>query len=435
MTSVWNMINKYMEKSTFLRHVATLTTGTASGQIIIIAASPLLTRIYSPEDFGLLGIYVSLLAILVRLSSLQYDKTITLPKDTLDASALTLLSFVILVISTLIVGIIIFFIGEKLSLLFDILSFSQYLFLLPVSLLGIGTYEIMSKWAMRKEQYSSIAKTKVTQSFIMVSSQVMGGLLFVGPISLLVGDALGRMTGSSRLFVNSVKQDLSLFKKVTLPHIMTLATRYKKFPLLSSISALTRQISTELPTLLLIFFYGPAVGGSYVLVQRILSVPLNLIGTSIDNVMLAETSHLLHSNPNKIKKLVFKTMKNMFYIISPIMIVIALSAPSAFPFIFGEKWADTGIYVSILSLMYFFQFISVPFSPILIVLERQGLQVIRELIRILLISGSLWYANLKDIDAMGAIILISVAGALSFISYSVFSWFALHQFKLKLKLK
>jgi len=52
------MINKLKLKSEFAKNVLTLMTGTTIAQAIPIAISPILTRIYTPEDFGVFALNI-----------------------------------------------------------------------------------------------------------------------------------------------------------------------------------------------------------------------------------------------------------------------------------------------------------------------------------------------------------------------------------------
>ena len=84
-----------LSKSKFVRNVATVATGTAGAQAISIAFSPIITRLYGPDSFGLLGVFMALVAVLAPLAALTYPIAIVLPKEDSDARALGWLSFYI----------------------------------------------------------------------------------------------------------------------------------------------------------------------------------------------------------------------------------------------------------------------------------------------------------------------------------------------------
>ena len=402
--------------------------GNGLAQMIVLLASPILTRLYSPEDFGLLGLYVSFLAILATLGSLQYDKTIYLPKDNLEGANLVGLSFLLLSVITCALSLTFFLFKEELTKLFQIQNLNTYIYLLPISLFGICGYQILANWAFRQKNYLIVSKTKLTQSIGMVITQIIGGLFFKGPLPLFLGDIIGRVGGSGRLFVSTIKQDKLVFKRISLTAMKTMAVRYKNFPLISSASSFIRQVSLELPIILLTIYYGPSVGGWFLIIQRILGTPLQLIGFSVGSVFFAEASTLIHTNPNQVNRLFMKTIKNLALVILPLLSIVSVLAPWLLPIVFGAEWAPAGHHLPILSVMYFFQFLSIPVGSTVLFLERHDLQFLRECLRIIFIASAFFYAQTAAMSPTGAIVAVSIAGACGFIIHGLLSWLALKQF-------
>ena len=86
------MINKLKPKSEFSRNVLTLMTGTTIAQAIPIAISPILTRIYTPEEFGVFALYLSIIMLFSSLVAGKYELSILIPKHDKNAKNLVLLS-------------------------------------------------------------------------------------------------------------------------------------------------------------------------------------------------------------------------------------------------------------------------------------------------------------------------------------------------------
>ena len=70
-------------------------TGTAVSQMIGLAVTPILTRNYSPKDFGILLIYISILTIAGTISTGKYERVILLLKFNSDIKRVVLLSLFI----------------------------------------------------------------------------------------------------------------------------------------------------------------------------------------------------------------------------------------------------------------------------------------------------------------------------------------------------
>jgi len=122
-------------RSRFARNVAVVASGTAGAQAITIAFAPLITRIYGPEAFGLLGTFLAILAVAAPIAALAYPIAIVLPKDDRDALGLVRLS---VILSCGIAGLataLFAFGGDWLTATLGAESVAGYLFLIPVSML------------------------------------------------------------------------------------------------------------------------------------------------------------------------------------------------------------------------------------------------------------------------------------------------------------
>src|SRR5438093_12405217 len=100
-------------RSTFLGSVLTMAGGNALGQALTVAVSPVLTRIYSPTDFGVLAVQVSLLSIILIFAGLRYEFAIPLPKDDGTAAALLTLALSIVVGMSALTGGVVWLVGGR----------------------------------------------------------------------------------------------------------------------------------------------------------------------------------------------------------------------------------------------------------------------------------------------------------------------------------
>lgn len=421
-------LRTYLITRPILRNVVILVTGTTVAQLLGVIAAPILTRLYTPVEFGLLTVYIALLALFALLGTLQYENAIPLPESDEDAANLLVLSFFILAAICLISTATLWFGRELISSYLHISQLAAFLWLIPLSLMGMGTYNILSSWSVRKKTFGRIAQTKVTQSVGMVSTMIALGIFQQGIIGLLLGDMIGRMSGGLRLTYLIVKEDVSLLKKVSWQGIRQIAVRFNRFPKYSVISSLIRELSEQLPALFLAVAYGPWVVGLFMLVQRVLGMPISLIGYSVSNVYMAEAAkHMQNNDSARILKLYWQTIKHLLLIAVPILILLSIGAPKLFPLVFGSQWSEAGTYLRILCPMYLFQFLSIPISTTLYVYERQDLQFFREIIRIMLLLVAIVMVMVADLQPLYAFSLLSTVGCLSFFIYGFVSWLAIKQ--------
>ena len=196
---------KKLRKGSFVRGAATLAMGTAIGQVVVLLAAPLMTRLYTPMELGALAVYAAILSTLVVIASLRYQLAIPLPKEESAAHHLLLLSLLIAIgVSVLTMGALFASKGAVASWTKSP-AFERHFWMLPLSLLAASFYQSLNYWAIRNETFSLLAKTKVTQSAGMVGAQLGLGWAGAGPAGLFLGDAIGRAAGSGSLFLSVLR--------------------------------------------------------------------------------------------------------------------------------------------------------------------------------------------------------------------------------------
>ena len=418
-------LKNLLPKSGFARNVGMLAGGTALGQGIVILASPVLTRLYTPEDFGYLAVYAALLAIIVVVGSLRYQLAIPLPETDEDAFNLLALSFIALLVVTGLISLILWGFGAE---FFDLLNAGvllPYLWLLPIGLLGAGAYQALSYWAIRKNTFRHLAVTKLTQGVGLVIAQVALGLFKLGPMGLIVGDVVGRVAGSGTLARLTFRT--GLWKSLSLNRLKQNAIRYRRFPILSSGSALLNSVGLQLPSLMLLVFYGPQVAGWFSLSQRIIGIPMTLLGTSVSQVYVGKAAQLARESPSQLRSLFYKTASRLFLLAALPSLALMLFGPWLFALVFGSSWLQSGHYMRILAPMFLIQLSVVPLSQTLNILERQELQLLWDAGRFVLVFGTLWLAQAMAWTDTQAMIGFSVIMSLAYGGLLGLSLMALRQ--------
>lgn len=402
-------LSKTLRNSAFARSVAVLAGGTVLGQGLMLLASPLLTRLYTPSGFGSLAAYTSIFSILVVLASLRYELAIPLPEDDETASNLLALSLIIVSSTSFLVGLAVWLLRDHIARWTNAPALESYLWLLPLSFLGIGVYQALGYWAVRKRAFSRIAQTRLSQSIGMVLTQVGLGLLGLDPMGLLLGDVAGRLGGSGTLATLTWRRDRELLKRVSMPGLRRAASRYRRFPLLSSGSGLLNSAGLQLPVLLFAAFYSPQVAGWFALGQRAIGTPMAMVGQAVAQVYLGEASRLAQENPQALHGLFLRTARKLLLVGGIPIAIFALSGPWLFTFVFGESWYEAGTYVQLLTVMFVMQFVIVPLSPTLNVLERQDLQLVWDAGRLVLVVGGLVLAHALGWSVSRAVLVYGVA--------------------------
>ncbi|MEM2097711.1 MAG: oligosaccharide flippase family protein [Methanothrix sp.] len=414
-----------LPKDSFLRSVTILTGGTALGQIIVIIASPILTRIYTPEDFGLMGVYLSILNILSTIASLRYEFAIPLPEREEDASNLFALCLVITIFTSLLVFFGTLFFADQIVSWANTPLLRSYLWLLPVGVALVGTYQVINYWAVRKKAFYWIAQTKIKQGLGSAVVQIAMGLMNLGATGLIVGQILGQALGIEHFYKLINKNDAISMRKVNLKGIREVAVRYQNFPKYSSLSGLLNSFGSQLMPLFLAAFYGPAVAGWFVISNRVVQLPLMYIGSSISQVYFSRTVEALHTNPYELEKLFFDTTRRLLPGAAGVLILCGLS-PWIFPIFFGASWADAGKYALLLVFYSVPAFIITPLSNLNTFGFNQWM-LVWDALRVAAVVGSLSLSKFLGWNPSSAVLLFSIVMGISYILLYILNVWAIRR--------
>jgi O-antigen/teichoic acid export membrane protein len=405
--------------------VALLAGAAGLGQGIAVLAAPLLTRLYSPADFGLLAVYASILSAIIGLAALRYHLAIPVAEDDEMVANLLVLCLLILVGMTAIFGIVLWLVGDTLLGWVQAEELAKYLWLLPLSFLGAGLYQVLSTWAIRNNHFGLLARTRLGQGAGLVITQLGLGVLRVIPAGLLIGDAVGRACGGLSLLRVAWREQAPFRRSVTLDRMWSLVSRYRRFPLLTGPASLLASVRAQVPTLLLASFYGSQIVGWFGLGQRLLTVTFFLIATSVGDVYLNEASRLTRERPGGLMSLYWQTLRRSTIVVLPLLTVMALAAPWVFGPLFGPEWAEAGRYVQVLVVPSFFDFLCRSVGSTLGVLERQDLWLLIGAVEISLAVGSLVTGGVLGASPLVTLTLFAVASSLGGIINLGLTWYAI----------
>lgn len=424
---------KNIFKGIFSKNLTLLAGSTALVQGITVLLSPLLTRLYAPEHFGQLAIYISVLSFLMVVASLRYQLAIPLPKLNQAAKSLAYLSFLILIAEALLLGLVVLFFGDKIIAIPVISRLPQQnLWLLPVSFMGGGAYQILNYWALRFNAFKILASTKVQQGISQIFVQVLYGLFDKNPLGLFLADAVGRTSGSGKLLSEALKKYNFFRSPPPLSHLAFAAKRYWKFPVVSSISGLINNAGLQAPSILVAALYGSETLGYFSLSQRVVGLPLSFIGVALSQIYFSEASSLVkHNNMEALRNKFIEVAKNLFAIGSIPILIVSIFAPKMCGFLFGNVWLEAGNYIQILGPMFLLQLIVAPLSQTLNILEQQQTQLFWDFGRLSLVLSGFYLSWLLGLSAADGIKIYALSMASAYVMLFILSYSALKTRKLK----
>jgi len=395
------LLKKFKPKSEFSKNVLTLMTGTTIAQAIPIAISPILTRIYTPADYGLVALFMSIATIGSIAATGRYEMAIMLPKKDTDAINVFFLSIIIAFLMSFISLIIVLLFNQNITKFLGNQDVSVWLYLVPISVLVTGVYQSLKYWNNRKKNFSDLAKNAVLQTTTGSSLNLGFGFLTLGGGGLIIGNLLGQLTGAIFLGKIVLKKDKQLFIYNNHLKIMALIKRYKKLPFFNLPNALIDTFRISGINILIAQNFTVINLGQYSLAWRMVVTPASLIGSSLSQVLFQKLSS---SNKVDLYKITIKFISKATLIAAPMYLLIYFFASDIFAFIFGENWKMAGNIASALSPWLFVNFISSPLSSIFIIINKQEIMLIFSILYMLIPVSILYlfrdYAFIDIIDIM-----------------------------------
>lgn len=350
-------------KSRLRYSIFILFSGSIIAQMITVAVSPIITRLFTPEAFGQFALYLTYVGIGTVLATLKLEAAFLLPRSFGKARTI----FQTALLSAVLAGIVLFIAIALCDILFKDLP--VWAWILPIGIVFNAMMVLTVQWLNRLRMYRLMSLGRIFQSTIVAVGSITAGYFSVGALGLIEAHVFGAL-----LLLIVWRRYLPEFKNASIMRKVLKA--YHAFPVYTMPHALIGAFSSAVPVLLLTPHFGAGVVGLYALGARVLQVPANMLAQAISNVFNKEASAQLHRK-RPILPLVHKIAKGVSLPLMAVAVILAIFAPQAFAFIFGEQWREAGEYVSALVPMVFFTFFSSLFSfiPILFKSQKKSLKI------------------------------------------------------------
>ena len=374
MESIRNFLNRLLPKGSAMRHVSILAGGTTIAQGLNVAIMPVLSRVYSPADFGVMAVFVSVTAIFTELSGFRYHLAIPLPKHERYAKALVVLSFFLQAVFVVLISLILLVAGKTMLAKLSLDSLIPYRYLIPVGVAGMGAYIALTQWAIREKLFNTIARTRVTQSLSGAATMIVMGFLGLRPFGLLIGKIIGQAGGITTLARSILKQ--KGFPKPPLEDIKRVAVRYRKFPMFETWSGILNTMGAQITPILLVALFNPEVAGFFAMAQNLLILPSAFVGLAIGQVFIQKASVARYEG--RLKEVTMKAYSILFQLgLFPILL-LSLFSPVIFSFFLGARWVEAGFFARIMGLWVALAFVCSPMDVLFSVMDIQGIRLLVE---------------------------------------------------------
>lgn len=397
-----------LRKSSFFKNVFVVMSGTATAQAIGFALTPIISRLFTPSDFGVFGSFNAIFSVIAAGVTLEYSQAIMLPKERENAINL----FFVSCLCTFAIG----FLCLTACLLAPtylngIMKTSGVwaLVLLVAAVIISGLNVSFQAWCVRVKAFKHTSASQVIRSISSSGTKIGFGYLNGGAAGLIISNILANILASINLVHVLIPDVLSLRQSIRWARLKQLAKEYWDFPMYSASQNVINALSSGLPVLLLTHFYGIAAAGAYAFGISILQVPMGFVLSALRQVLFQKAGETQYQS-GKLAALYVKITVGLFALAFFPSLVLFIWSPEIFTWIFGTQWDVAGAFARYLVLWLTVVFCNLPAVLFARIIRIQRTVFLYDLVllaaRVLsLVLGGLY------LNALQTIILFSVVGA------------------------
>lgn len=391
----------------------TIAAGTVIGQALGLLAAPLLARLYSPSDFGVLTITSALAMSLAAVAALRLELAVPTTDSERDARSLVVLGLLAAVATAVVGTVVVALTRDRVVDILNDPALGTWLWLVPPLAAIIASFSVLNQMAIRHQRYGAVGRRNLTSSMTTLTTQLGAGVAGLRPGGLVIGLAVGQLLGTASLVRGSGLR-AAVGGAVSVRHLRSVLVRYRRFPLLLGPAGLMNALGLQLPILLVAHYYGSEVTGWLGLTQRVLALPVMLIGQAVAQVYLGELSRDKRAEGGRASTLFHRTSLRLAAIAVTGAGLLLVFGPALFRLIFGPEWTTSGVYARALAVGLAAQMVSSPLSLTLVALGRQGQQLAWDASRLVLTTGAVLVCVSLEMPAITAVWALGWALALSY---------------------
>lgn len=402
----------------FLGQVLTLFTGEGIALAITIAATPILTRLYTPEDWGLVGLFIAVSMLVASIACLRYEQAIVLANDDDEAVNTFGLALSLALIISLLAFVALLLLGPILANTLNQPQLAHWLPYAPIVLISFGLAQALRYWNIRRKQFRSLALAATANASMRAITQLLIALLIAPLAAGLVGGVLAGHVAAALILILAVTLPPRLLKlsRLRIPSMLAMAQRHKKFALFSTPSILLGNAVTYLPIVLLGYFFDASIVGLYTLANRLAYIPIRLASVSIGQAFYARGVEAYRKGD--LDQVMFRIWDRLLTLGILPMLFICLTGPSLTALVLGPQWLQSGLYLRLLTPWLFLVLISAPLAQVLAIVEKQQYSLFFNLLFAVTVVAGVVLGGIFDNDLL-AIGLMGAVGCLGRLLYCI----------------
>lgn len=383
-------------------------------QVILIITTPIITRLYSPTEFGEFTIFSNIAMILIPIINARCDLLIVNTKNDRSANILSQISFLISLLILLIL-IPIFAISAWLypNFILDFIFIIIMLFLVSLT-------NIFTNYLNKERKYKVLSLINVFRAGSMALLQIIFGLLALGSLGLIIGFSLSYIAGIT-LGYKTFKKHFNIVRDKE--ETKALFLENKNQLVYSTPSILLNSLSFSVVVFFIGILYTNTEVGIYGMAIRVLGIPVTIISLGLSKIFMQQANdyYIEHGN---FRNLLLK-FSSILVIVSIILYVpLYLFSEELVNILLGHSWVDAITVIKIVIPLFVIRLIVSTVSLSVIVLQKQQLELILQ--ALFLIGTTVTFVISKMLN-LTFLNFVSINTVVLIVSYMIF-FIALYYF-------
>lgn len=414
------LVLKFKSKSGTSLNVLKLAGGTAGGQILAVAFSPILTRLYGPEKFGTLATFISIATLISVVSSLRYELAIAIPEEDDEAVSIVRLCVVLVLSSTALLLILYLF---PRSITFAFLANKepiQLFWVLPFGVFFTGLCNISNYWAIRRKKFGLLAKSKFYQAICSTATALL--TFSFSDFGLLFAHVIGQAATFFVVFKSESKEFFSL-KKLKVKYLKIAFERYSGFGIYGLPAGIVSAAGSQLPVILFSMYFSSDDVGQLIVSQRLFSLPAGLMTASVSQVFFANAVDA--SRSGNLRSYIIKSGLKVLPFALIISVFIGYFLAPFTPMLVGTNWNLVRDILPLLIPMVLGEACVSTFSTAFAASQNNRLCLVANIFNTSLRLGSFFLAVLVNSSFLSAVFIFSAGCFTGYLVYAFILLFAL----------
>jgi O-antigen/teichoic acid export membrane protein len=361
------------KNGSFTQNYAFVLSGTGLSIIVQILVSPVLTRIYGTEAYGIFSVFNALCSNLAVVATLRFPQALLLPDKESDFYALMRLSLLSALFTSGLLFVILFIAATPFLSIFNAEKLSSFYYFIPLMIFLIALNQVAGQWQYRLNTFkSSVTLDTSVLISVRIFNLIFGWVTSGAALGLVIGDILGKTAGLILSWRFIIKEKfVFLFRHISWNQLMKTFAEYKRYPLLNLPGIWVSIMATQLPVFFVSSAFGISAVGLLSLSISMLDLPKRLFAYTVTSVFYRKAVEVNKTSFASLQELVVK----MLYIFLCLSVVpysiVTVFGPELFSFAFGAQWIKSGVIAQYLSIYCVFELLCISLDSLYYVLREE----------------------------------------------------------------